>query len=583
MESYEDYDNNQQRQQRPQPQPKAQLSMLGRAFSSIKQALGRLLNSITTPIANIAHWLAQTVKKMRIWLGRNTDASENPKASNGYGSRPLQEPIPTDDPSLNSRNSTEIPLGVQNYLQLLPEADRAGVLEKLGNTINLPYNRGNTALHWAVICNDLERVRKLANEQTINKLNEFKHTPVYIATMYSRAEIMEVLVKEFKADPPLHVAVSDGNFETVRLLVEELGVSVDQTNKLGKTALDLANSLAESVESKELRDIVNYLKEKADPSSSAVKVQTEVKGYTPLHSTAPVAEDRIGDFKSLHLAIHNGDIENVRKLANKQTVNQRDYAGQTSLHVAISSMKSKDTEIPEVLIKSGANVDQQDNEGGAPLHWAVNLNNAKAVKLLVKWGAALDLKNKKYKTPLDLTGLSWQDPEIAECLNSALHPQKLDDEEINRPRNKGNTDLHWAAICGDAATVRKFGKAQTVNAVNNSGETALHRAALHGHNEIIWILVNILNANVNAQDNMGSSPLHHAVLGRHVEAVRVLVELGAKVDLQNFCKQTPLDLIEHSNDKDANCEEITRILKEAQLKALAVDKPQDVKRMRVGK
>jgi hypothetical protein len=54
------------------------------------------------------------------------------------------------------------------------------------------------------------------------------------------------------------------------------------------------------------------------------------------------------------------------------------------------------------MIKYGADLNLSDKDGVTPLHWAVDLNNVKVVKLLINSGANVDSKDKYSRKPLDI-------------------------------------------------------------------------------------------------------------------------------------------------------------------------------------
>lgn len=62
--------------------------------------------------------------------------------------------------------------------------------------------------------------------------------------------------------------------------------------------------------------------------------------------------------------------------------------------------KSNDTTAVKELLASGANIDEQDNTGGAPLHYASRYGNTAVVTTLLDANASINPTNKKAQTPL---------------------------------------------------------------------------------------------------------------------------------------------------------------------------------------
>ncbi|KAM9356751.1 ankyrin repeat domain-containing protein SOWAHA [Symphorus nematophorus] len=93
----------------------------------------------------------------------------------------------------------------------------------------------------------------------------------------------------------------------------------------------------------------------------------------------------------------------------------------------------------------------------------------------------------------------------------------------------GFTALHWAAKDGNSEMIhklmeisRKRGTCVNINSKAHGGYTPLHIAAIHGHTEVMVLLVQRYGASVNERDNDGKKALHY--LGQGVpEEVRALL------------------------------------------------------------
>ncbi|KAL1789908.1 ankyrin repeat domain-containing protein SOWAHB [Sigmodon hispidus] len=98
---------------------------------------------------------------------------------------------------------------------------------------------------------------------------------------------------------------------------------------------------------------------------------------------------------------------------------------------------------------------------------------------------------------LEVQTLFWEDPQLA------LHRDFL----------TGYTALHWIAKHGDLCALQdlisgaqKAGIALDVNVKSSCGYTPLHLAAIHGHQEVIKLLVQRLASRVNVRDCSGKKP-----------------------------------------------------------------------------
>ena len=82
---------------------------------------------------------------------------------------------------------------------------------------------------------------------------------------------------------------------------------------------------------------------------------------------------------------------------NNVTTTQKDSLGRTPLMHAV--LQGKDTEVKQ-LIKSGVDINVQDNNGFSALHFAAQDNQLASLRLLVEAGALIDTPNKFGNTPL---------------------------------------------------------------------------------------------------------------------------------------------------------------------------------------
>lgn len=88
----------------------------------------------------------------------------------------------------------------------------------------------------------------------------------------------------------------------------------------------------------------------------------------------------------------------------------------------------------------------------------------------------------------------------------------------------GFTALHWAAKDGNTDAIHKLleissrkGTGVHVNSKSHGGYTPLHIAAIHGHAEVLAVLVQRYGASVNERDNDGKKALHYLEKGASAE------------------------------------------------------------------
>ncbi|KAF2793610.1 ankyrin, partial [Melanomma pulvis-pyrius CBS 109.77] len=218
----------------------------------------------------------------------------------------------------------------------------------------------------------------------------------------------------------------DGEHRCIKLLCE-LGADVNARNDDGATPLLMLIRHRGSMEN------FNILLEhgaKADIADS--------NGLTPLH-----------------LAAESSNLEMCQKILQCDGVDanaKETVYGETSLHAAFK-LSDPSTELLELLIANGANVNEQDNDSQAPLYEACNVGDANAAAVLLRHGADID-----------------------------------DDENVF-----GHTALHAAISAQSLAAVRVLIDAGAdLTLQNKSGQGALHQSIIVGHFEIFEVIIEAL-------------------------------------------------------------------------------------------
>jgi serine/threonine-protein phosphatase 6 regulatory ankyrin repeat subunit A/serine/threonine-protein phosphatase 6 regulatory ankyrin repeat subunit B len=245
---------------------------------------------------------------------------------------------------------------------------------------------------------------------------------------------------------PLHVACRKGHSETVKLMVS-YGANVDAVDNYGLTPLHRA--ARGEKDCSEVCEVLLKHKAKIDAVDN--------HGYQPLHVAC-----RKGHSETVKLMVSYG--------ANINVVNN--YR-RTPLHESAGGDKDC-PELCEILLKHKVKIDAVDEHGDQPLHLACRKGHSETVKLMVSYGANINVVNNYRRTPLHESAGGDKDcPELCEIL--LKHKTKID-------------------------------------AVDKDGYQPLHRACQKGHSETVKLMVSY-GANVDAVDNYGLTPLHRAAGG----------------------------------------------------------------------
>jgi ankyrin repeat protein len=178
----------------------------------------------------------------------------------------------------------------------------------------------------------------------------------------------------------------------------------------------------------------------------------------------------------LHGAISKGDTVGATELREYYPyIPTVDGYHRTALSLASGSGSS---EIVEILLQAGANVNAQDRYGKTALMHTAWFGHLEIALLLLEAGADVTARDETGNTALALSG----DPQIAQILLQA-------GADIDAKDVYGTTALMRAAGYGDLDVVRFLLEAGTdVNARDDNDKTALTYAKENGHDKIVELL-----------------------------------------------------------------------------------------------
>ena len=250
----------------------------------------------------------------------------------------------------------------------------------------------------------------------------------------------------------------------------------------------------------------------------------------------------------LLVASASGDTTVISNLINGTDIKRKNIVnfsldpGITPLFAAAQSGAS---EVMKILIKNGANVDVKDDRGRTPLFAAIQSGNMAAIQTLIDAGADVNVEDAQSVTPLDIAMLYENDNIIVQLKNAGARPKVVGDVEVDR---EGNTPLHQAVKRIDLEAVRRLvSQGADIKISNKHKNTPLHTAVNYYdmqpmHVEIFKELlkaINVLDV-VNVSNNDGYTPLHFAAFHGIFTVVEDLVKKGADIDAKNENYETPL-------------------------------------------
>ena len=421
---------------------------------------------------------------------------------------------------------------------------KKGVVSGSGRTaskedVNRRNPDGSTPLQWAVYNGNVAEVSRLLRAgANVSLANNYGATPMSLAAEVGNADILKVLLEAgANADSPnqdgqtaLMAVARTGNVEAAKLLLDH-GASVDAIEKFGgQTALMWASARRHP-------EMMQFLISKgADVNARSTDrnyqrhVQAEGRpknldsgGLTPLLYAARencsacvevLVKNKVDidlpdpdGVSPLLVAAMNANWDVARQLILAGAdVNQWDLFGEAPLYMSVdlhnridggrASIDSPNTTtglaIVKLLLERGADPNMQlffkpanargttATRGATPLIRAANNNDLEVVKILLEHGADATLYMADRQTPIH-----------AVLSGRATEPQAL---ELIRILQKAGTDINVIALVNHREEIR--------------GGTALHYAVRKRYKEVIKLLASY-NIDMNAVDQDGLTALDY--------------------------------------------------------------------------
>ncbi|XP_061732716.1 poly [ADP-ribose] polymerase tankyrase-1 isoform X1 [Nerophis ophidion] len=386
-----------------------------------------------------------------------------------------------------------------------------------------------------------------------------KSTPLHLAAGYNRVRIVQLLLqhgadvhaKDKGGLVPLHNACSYGHYEVTELLLKH-GACVN--------AMDLwqFTPLHEAASKNRVEVCSLLLSHGADPTL----LNCHSKSSMDMAPTPELKERLSYEFKghSLLQAAREADMAKAKRSLALEIINfKHPHTHETALHCAVASPHPKRKQVTELLLRKGANVNENNKDLMTPLHVAAERAHNDIMEVLQKHGAKVNALDTLGQTALhraamaghlqtcrlllgygaDASLVSLQGITAAQMGNEAV--QQILTENVPVRNSDVDYRLLEAAKAGDLDTVKSLCTAQNVNCRDLEGRhsTPLHFAAGYNRVSVVEYLLHH-GADVHAKDKGGLVPLHNACSYGHYEVAELLVRHGASVNVADLWKFTPL-------------------------------------------
>ncbi|WP_213156138.1 ankyrin repeat domain-containing protein [Neochlamydia sp. AcF65] len=367
---------------------------------------------------------------------QNSDQKKNKQKKNFNGATPLLLAAHTGQAStvdwlLNHHANPE--LTTENNMTILSAASNSTlVLERLREyKFTEDPSQISPAIIRAVQRDNVEALKTLLSWGiSIDTPLEYGFSALHYASLYGSLQCTQFLLQQ-GADPcnPSHSGETALELSATRKSVEQFQMllmdcsfdfdfELDRMNSRGETLMHLAAKAGN------LSHLLYLI------AAGASTKLTDVDGCTPLHLAA-----REGKHNVLTLLVAFGsDIAalSVNGMTPEQMIQKNDTRTKQKFQQITRCLKelNKDASFLHFAIKMGdfpsillltqfEEVNQPDEEGTAPLHLAVALNQTKTIRRLLSQGAIPDIRNKKEETPLSIACFSRKDPQMVRFLVKA--------------------------------------------------------------------------------------------------------------------------------------------------------------------
>jgi ankyrin repeat protein/predicted DNA-binding WGR domain protein len=227
----------------------------------------------------------------------------------------------------------------------------------------------------------------------------------------------------------------------------------------------------------------------------------------------------------LHVACINPDPSHLKSLmAECDEIGYADLEGRRSVHYAAGCTSKKPL---EVLIASGANVNEMDRKKITPLMVSAMYNRLEPASLLLEKGVSPKIKSREGKAPIHYAAESG----AAEVLSLLA---KVSD--VNQPGGDRKTPLMYAAANGHYKCVEiLLDNGAKVTAKDKCKRTSLIWAVKNGYSQIASLLL-LRGAPFDEPDSSKNYPIHYAAAFGWIECLELLLAAGADVNATNDWK-----------------------------------------------
>ncbi|XP_065074384.1 transient receptor potential cation channel subfamily A member 1 isoform X2 [Ochlerotatus camptorhynchus] len=530
-------------------------------------------------------------------------------AQDSFGNTPLHVAVENDSlDALEYLLNIPVATNTLNDKKLAPvhlatELNKVKCLQVMGKyreTIDIQQGgeHGRTALHLAAIYDHEECARILISEfgACPRKPCNNGYYPIHEAAKNASSKTMEVFFQwgeskgctreemisfyDSEGNVPLHSAVHGGDIKAVELCLKS-GAKISTQQHDLSTPVHLAAAQGAI-------DIVKLMF-LMQPQEKRISLNcTDIQKMTPLHCAAMFDHPEIVEY----LVQEGGDINALDKENRSPLLLSASRGGWRTVMILIrlgANISLKDVNCRNVLhlvIMNGGRLDEfakevsctqseiyllqllneKDDTGCSPLHYASREGHIRSLENLIRLGACINLKNNNNESPLHFAARYGRYNTVRQLLDS-----EKGTFIINESDGEGLTPLHIASKEGHTRVVQLLLNRGALLHRDHNGRNPLHLAAMSGYTQTIELLHSVHSHLLDQVDKDGNTALHLATMENKPNAVVLLLNLGCKL-LHNYMDMSAIDYAIYYKYPEAALAMATHEERSAEVMALKSDK-----------
>ncbi|XP_075248814.1 transient receptor potential cation channel subfamily A member 1-like isoform X2 [Convolutriloba macropyga] len=442
-------------------------------------------------------------------------------------------------------------------------------------------DRGRTALHYASEIDAVEVAKLLLDNGGYPCIAcNSGYSSVHVSVLNGSRRVLNAIIEhcsnfgytkemvmnfcDKNLSTPLHVAVSNGDVESVKMCLE-FGSKIDGRMEDDSTSIHLAAALGHD---KILRHVIEVSK---GEDVECVFNSQDFQGLTPLHSAAmfnqieavkvlvengsPVNTQDTQGNSPLMLAIIRGSEEVVQYLKDVSDLNLRDKEGRNMVHLAMLHSTKTNSEIFTFIKNSLSDphsnmkdmekhpsnmLQEKDRYGCTAVHYAVLGGRLKSLGWLLNLecpDSMVQSKSNLNEFPLHYAARLGR---YNACVN--LLATRAGMQMLNSRNNRDRTPVMLAASNGYNKVVKLLISRGALLVHNDlQGYTALHYAAVGGYTHTMRVLLATKKTLIDMADNEQNTALHVSADKNQRKSIELLLSMKCALTLNEY-GQSALDL-----------------------------------------